>query len=184
MSSPHLIPNRNALSQPWVRGLMVALALGLTAWVDFKTGYEVSVFLLYTLPIALATVFFGVAGGLVTVLLSTALWMGMDHLAGHHYSHLWIWFVNAANRMVCFGLVVGVVTLVRFSRSVHARRFLHLSGRVPVCTQCSRLGAKDGYWRQGDAYLQEFAGVQPLSKVCPDCARHGYVRAGYREAAQ
>lgn len=184
MSSSYLTSHRATLSRPWFKGLTVGVALAATAWVDFRTGYEVSVFLLYTLPVALATAFFGVAGGLWIVLASTGLWMGMDHLAGHQYTHLWIWFVNAANRMVCFALAVGVVTWVRFSRSVRARRFRHLTGRVPVCTQCSRLGAKDGYWRQGDAYLQEFAGVQPLSKVCPDCARHGYARSGYREAAQ
>ncbi|MDE1998480.1 MAG: hypothetical protein KGI91_15945 [Burkholderiales bacterium] len=169
---------------PWVKAMLVLLALAAAGWVDYATGYEVSVFLLYAIPIGLATTFFGRVGGVWLVLAATVAWMGVDRLTGHQYSHAWIWIVNAANRMACFSLTVVVVSHIQFRRSVLAKRFVALSGGVPVCTQCLRFGAKDGHWWQGGAFLQEFAGAQPVSKVCPDCARHGYDRAGYREAAQ
>lgn len=167
-----------------VRAALVLLTLVLSGVIDYATGYEVSVFLLYVVPVALSTRFFGVYTGVGMALVSAAVWMAVDHLTGHQYSHAWIWYVNAANRMICFVLAVWAISYFESRQQRLKQRLSAFTGPIPVCTQCHRLSANDGYWWEVDGYLQEFGGAQPQHKVCPDCARHAYARGGYRETAE
>jgi hypothetical protein len=162
----------------------VLLTLILSGLVDMATGFEVSVFLVYTIPVALATRWIGVAAGLATALLATAVWVWADQASGHLYSQPWILYVNAANRMFCFLLTVKAIRYVRARQDVLRKRLSAFSGAVPHCTQCHRLGDEGGYWRTPEAYLAEFGGATPLNKVCPDCARRTYARAAYRNDAE
>ncbi len=167
-----------------VRAALVLSTLVLSGIIDYVTGYEVSVFLLYVVPVALSTRFFGVYMGVGMALVSAAVWMAVDHLTGHQYSHAWIWYVNAANRMICFVLAVWAISYFESRQQRLKQRLSAFNGPIPVCTQCHRLSANDGYWWEVDGYLQEFGGAQPQHKVCPDCARHAYARGGYRETAE
>ena len=165
----------------WRHVALVVLSLALSAYVDVITGYEVSVFLLYTVPVALATRWMGKAAGLITALVATVVWVWADKASGHTYSRDWYLYVNALNRMVCFMLTVAAIRYVASQRRALINRLNAFSGDVPVCHQCHRIGADDGYWRPIDNYLTEFGGAQVQSKVCPDCARRGYARAAYRD---
>lgn len=167
-----------------VRAAAIALTLALSALIDFSTGYEVSVFLLYVIPVAMATRFFGArAGGLLAVV-STAAWMAVDRWSGHQYSQDWIWYVNALNRMMCFVLAIWAISYFQSRQQLLKQRLSAFNGAIPMCTQCHRLGAEDGYWWETEAYLKEFGGAHPHHKVCPDCARHAYAKGGYREQVE
>lgn len=163
---------------------VILLTLALCAGVDYSTGYEVSVFLLYVIPVSLMTRFFGTTAGGAMAMAATAVWMAVDRLSGHQYSQDWIWFVNAGNRMMCFLLAVWAIAYFQARQNELKRKLEAFSGALPICTQCQRLGASDGYWWEVEAYLQEFGDAQPQHKVCPDCARHAYARGGYREVSQ
>ena len=78
---------------------MVGLLLALVAavgWVDYLTGVELSVSLLYLVPITLGTWFAGRPMGNVIALASVGAWLGADLLAGHTYGH---WLFPAWNSL-------------------------------------------------------------------------------------
>lgn len=162
----------------------VLVLLALVAVLDAETGYEVSVFLLYMLPVAAGTHYLGKWAGVAVSLLSTVAWAWADHWSGHTYSQDWILFINALNRLCCFLLAVVAIQYVEERRAAVAERLRAFTGEVPGCTQCQRLCGEDGHWRSPAAYLGEFGGAQVLPKACPDCARRAYARAAYRETGQ
>lgn len=171
-------PGRHKLRR-WtgVLGLLAVVAV-----LDAQTGYEVSVFLLYTVPVALATRFLGMGAGVAMSVLSAAAWAWADRWSGHVYSHDWILAINALNRLCCFLFAVVAIRLIEERRAEVAMRLRAFTGEVPSCTQCQRLCGEDGHWRSPATYLSEFGGAEVPHKVCPDCARRVYARAAYREA--
>jgi hypothetical protein len=161
-----------------VMALLVCVAV-----LDAVTGYEVSVFLLYTIPVALVAHFVGAGAGVFMSLLSAVAWILADRWSGHRYPHEWILYVNAFNRWCCFLLAVMAVQYIEQRRAMVAARLRAFTGAVPSCANCQRLRGEDGHWRTPAAYLSELGGAEVLSKVCPDCARRGYALAGCRHAA-
>lgn len=159
----------------------VLALLGVVAVLDAATGYEVSVFLLYTIPVALSTHYLGVRAGVVVSVLATLAWAWADRWSGHTYTQEWILAVNAFNRFCCFLLAVMAIRFVEERRAAVALRLRAFTGEVPHCTQCDKFCGEDGHWRSPEAYLTELGGAEVLSKVCPDCARRSYARAAYRE---
>jgi hypothetical protein len=165
-------------SQLRAAGLVLVL-LALSGYVDWVTGFEVSVFLLYTVPVGLATRSLGIAAGLLTSLAAMGVWVWADIQGGHVYSQHWFLYVNALNRLACFALTVLAVSYLGAKYRRLSDQLQAFSGEIPQCTQCDRLGAPDGYWRNFEQHLADFGGAHLRHKVCPDCARRGYARAAY-----
>ncbi len=158
----------------------VLALLAIVAVLDAATGYEVSVFLLYTIPVALSTHYLGVRAGVVVSTLATVAWACADQWSGHTYSQEWILAINAFNRFCCFLLAVMAIRFVQERRAAVALRLRAFTGEVPHCMQCDKLCGEDGHWRTPEVYLSELGGAEVLPKVCPDCARRVYARAAYR----
>lgn len=163
-------------------GVLALLAMVLA--LDATTGYEVSVFLLYTFPVAVSTRSLGTRAGVVVSLLSAGAWVWADRWSGHVYSQDWFLGVNAFNRLCCFLLAVVAIRYIEERRAAMDLRLRAFTGEVPSCTQCERLCGEDGHWRSTAAYLGEFGGARLAAKVCPDCARRGYARAAYRGSSE
>lgn len=166
-----------------IRGALTLGSLLGVAALDWASGYEVSVFFLYVIPVTLCTRYFGRVGGFSMAVGAALVWMVADRLSGHQYSEAWIWYANALNRFLCFALAVGVVHYFEVRRAIMQRRLDAFGGARPVCTDCHSISDDKGYWWRMDDYLKEFGGASPLPRVCPDCARHAYARGGYRESA-
>jgi len=159
----------------------VLALLAIVAVLDAATGYEVSVFLLYTIPVALSTHYLGVRAGVLVSILATAAWAYADRWSGHTYTREWILAINALNRFCCFLLAVMAIRFIQERRAAVALRLRAFTGEVPHCVQCDKLCGEDGHWRTPEIYLSELGGADVLPKVCPDCARRVYARAAYRE---
>jgi signal transduction histidine kinase len=81
----------------WPRPIILGLMLGLVAavgWVDYATGLEISVSLLYLIPITIGTWAAGRAMGYTLALASAGVWFAADFLERHTYGH---WFLPAWN---------------------------------------------------------------------------------------
>lgn len=163
--------------------LLVLTVIFLCGWVDYFTGYEVSVFAVYALPIILSTRSFGLVGGCMSAFLCSLVWIAADVGAGHQYAQWWVVYWNALQRFIFFVCVVVGFHYTRAALGANSRYLGAFAGPLPVCTQCHRIGAKDGHWHKLESYLCEHAGTRPLPKVCPDCAREGYAKAGFIERA-
>jgi len=90
-----------------VEGLAWA-GVGLVAFADFKTGYEVSISVLYLAPVALAAWYTGRGAAVRVAVLSCLSWYLADAHAGHAYSHPAIPYWNALVRLGFF-LVTGLL---------------------------------------------------------------------------
>ncbi len=176
--APADVPQGQGTLSRW--GAVLAL-LAVVAVLDAATGYEVSVFLLYTIPVAMSTHYLGARSGALVSVLATVAWVYADLWSGHTYTREWILFINAFNRFCCFLLAVMAIRFIQERRDAVAMRLRAFTGQVPHCTQRDKLCGEDGHWRQPTVYLSELGGAEVLPKVCPDCARRGYARAAYRE---
>jgi DNA-binding response OmpR family regulator len=61
-------------------------------------------------------------------------------------------------------------------------RVKRLEGIIPICARCKSVRTDDGYWKQVEGYLSEFAGLTFSHGLCPDCARIMYPEASSDEA--
>jgi hypothetical protein len=163
----------------WTRRVLVVMLLAFSGLVDYTTGTEVSVFLLYLMPVMLATRWLGAGAGTWAALGAGAVWVLADVACGHVYSHEWILWINAANRLVTFLLAVVLVAHVSRDRDQAVQRWQGLTQSLSACQRCDKVRAQDGQWRTPLQHLEELGGAQIQTKVCADCARRSYARAAY-----
>jgi hypothetical protein len=102
-----------------------------------------------------------------------------DVACGHVYSHDWILWINAANRLVTFLMAVGLVAHMSRDRDQAVDRWKGLTQSLAICQRCDKVRAQDGQWRTPLQHLEELGGAQAHTKVCADCARRSYARAAY-----
>ena len=114
-------------SSALIAGLSLVIAIGA---VDYLTGYELSLSVLYLIPVSLVSWTTGRWWGLVAALLCAVIWTTADHLAGQTYSSLFYIFWHAASRTGVFGAIALLFAALR--RSVDHEKSLaridHLTG--------------------------------------------------------
>jgi signal transduction histidine kinase len=99
----------------WVL-LEAAALVALIGIADFLTGYEVTMFPFYALPI-LGTVWFGdKKSAILIAIFSTVAWFWVDRASGHHYSQEWIRIWDAVVRLMFFCLVIFAGVTLRGHR--------------------------------------------------------------------
>jgi signal transduction histidine kinase len=88
--------------------LEVLLLLAAIGLLDANTGYELSMFAFYGVPILLAVWFLDKNTAFVVAVLSALLWWWADAAAGHQYSTRWMLYWNVGIRLFFFlFLVIG-----------------------------------------------------------------------------
>jgi signal transduction histidine kinase len=92
-------------SRGWlfVEALALAIAIGL---IDYLTGYEVTVFPFYSIPILLVVWFGNRNLAVVISVVSASAWWWADTASGHVYSQEWLRIWDAIVRLMFFCLVV------------------------------------------------------------------------------
>ncbi len=91
-----------ARQKPFGIYLICFFLLGIIGFLDFVTGYEISFFIFYALPIWLATWYGGRKSGLLFAFICIIGWLIADFMTGHDYSHPLIPYWNAAIRLGFF----------------------------------------------------------------------------------
>src|ERR1017187_2202593 len=100
-------------------GLAVLAVIGI---IDYLTGFEVLFSVFYLLEVAVAAWFVGKGFGLLMSVLSVLVWIGGDLAAGARYSNPLIPVWNALILMVCYFVVVWLLTSLRsLHRGLEAR---------------------------------------------------------------
>ena len=153
-------------------------------WLDYASGYEISTFPLYALPIAFMAWSVGAEAGALLALLSGVVWWLADRGSGNVYSRPWIGYINASAREVFFLFVVLAFSYGRRTVNLLREQVRNLSGPVPICRRCGRLCDLDGHWNDLESYLQTHTAARPVAKLCPDCARAMYSEGGEERSAK
>ncbi|HEV2609987.1 MAG TPA: ATP-binding protein [Noviherbaspirillum sp.] len=109
-----------------VHGALVAFALvALIAVLDYRTGYEIRLAILYMLPIALATWSGGMVSGLSVSAAAVACWgisFSPDHMYSQEMFYYWEGFLLAAT----FVIFVTLLHRLREALAQADARFLHV----------------------------------------------------------
>jgi diguanylate cyclase (GGDEF)-like protein len=87
---------------------LAALGVFAVGYVDYATGYEVSMSLFYVGPVALAAWYAGRWPGIAIAVLSCVAWFAADNFAGHLYSNPAYPYWNALVRLGVF-LITGLL---------------------------------------------------------------------------
>lgn len=45
---------------------------------------------------------------------------------------------------------------------------------IPICANCKKIRADDGYWEQVESYIEQHTGSRFSHGICPDCVRKLY----------
>lgn len=106
------------LPDPVVVGIIILMTL-LIGWLDRISGWELSLFVFYAAPIALAVWRLGSSAGLGTAILGSVVWLVANE-ASHPYEttlgYLWAMF----SRFFYFGVVIFAVSIVRAKQKADA----------------------------------------------------------------
>lgn len=155
--------------------ILLALgALALVAWVDYITGYDVSVYALYAFPIAWVVWVVNMTWGVVLSAAASAAWIWADFADHHAYTHAWIRWERGFMNLFVFVFIA--FSFERFKRNLASknRKVKQLQGILPICIACNRISDASGRWIDLDTYLREHSEAQPEPRLCPDCAGSRY----------
>jgi len=79
-----------------------AALLALITWIDYVTGYELGLFVLYFIPVALAAWWGSRRAGLAFACAAAACWYASDRLAEHPYSQAYLIYWETFMRLVSY----------------------------------------------------------------------------------
>jgi hypothetical protein len=169
--------------------LIITVAMIITLGViDWLTGYELTFFVFYFLPVALGAWMLGLEASIALAVLGGLVWFGADVLSGQTYSSHFYAVWNTAVRFVSF-LVIGwsvakLKEMLDRERETAAslRKALSevkvLESFLPICAQCKKIRNKEGEWQQLESYIGEHSNTQFTHGYCPECARKALEEAG------
>jgi hypothetical protein len=151
----------------------VPIALALLAaviWVDYVTGYEISVVFLYILPLAWTAWFVGLPGGLWLSLLATIAHHLTDSTRGLQVSQQWIMLERGVANFLLFAFIVFSIHTFRRGRKIDRNRIRQLEELLQVCPGCGLIHHPDGQWNDLKTCLRERPVTPPECRFCPTCA--------------
>ena len=106
--------------QAKIAGVLGGLGLlAIVAYGDYVTGYELTFFLFYLLPILYVQRYVGVGSAFVMALISAVVCLFVNIAAGEHYSDLLTPIWNASIRLVVFLLMI-----ILFSNRDHLKKLV------------------------------------------------------------
>ncbi len=164
---------KTAFSQ--ARHVVVALALlAAVTWLDFITGYEITVYALYAFPVAWIVWTVNMTWGLILSVLGAFAWLWADFANNHHYTHHWIPYERAVMNVLIFIFIA--FSFDRFKKNIahKTRKVKELEGILPICIACNRISDSKGHWTDLDSYLRAHSEAQPDPRLCPECAGARY----------
>jgi hypothetical protein len=155
--------------------IAIAFALlGVVVWLDYITGYELSVYALYALPIAWIVWSVNLAWGAALSVLASAAWLWADYADGHPYTHGWIRWERAGMNLVVFAFIAFSFDRFKSSLASKNRKMKQLEGILPVCIACNRISDLEGNWTDLETYLRRHSEARPEPRLCPECAGSRY----------
>jgi len=169
--------NRLKCKDAWICGWFM---FGVLGWLDFKTGYQISLVGFYFLNVAFLAWCCGRKSAVWASFIGALLWWSMDRLDGLHYPSEFVGGWNAFMRLVLF--MVGGIACAELRKALNEKQQMiedlqdaldkvkTLSGLLPNCPSCHRVRVENGAWEKLETYVQEKSHIEFISSICPECA--------------
>ncbi len=159
---------RNLRLQPWLVGgkktRSCAAALVLTvliALLDFATGYEIRLAMLYLLPIALATWFGGVVSGMLLAAIAVLCW-AVSFYANNIYSQEIFYIWEGCVLAVTFAVFVLLLSRLRSALHSADRRFRAVLDGLSAAVYA--VGERSGIVLYANRHFSEMLETDPVGK--------------------
>lgn len=163
---------------------------GFIGYLDYVTGDELDLFILYFVPIALAAWHVGRRAAIAVSILSGALWFSANIYLGHAYSQpllgAWGEVVMLATFLATALATSRIRSLLEHERVLNGQladalaKVKKLSGRLPICMSCKSVQDEAGHWQEIEEYFtrqseEDFVFKQTICPHCrvPDSRDHG-----------
>jgi hypothetical protein len=164
------------------RGLVLTgcfLLLGLLGYLDYVTGYEMSFFVFYSVPVGLAAWYLGRWPAIGLALAATVTWLLADYFSGAKYSAPFFYYWNGVIHFLAF--IINAVTIAKIKSDLDRRQALAaelestqkalrtVSGLLTACPACGK--PRDGAEGNRETELAAFARARPefAGTLCADC---------------
>ena len=173
--------NRQSLKYHTAIAMLLMLATGL---LDYWTGFELRLEILYLAPISYVTWFVGRKAGIAVSFLSLLVIQTADFMAGKSNYRIQVEIWNAAMFFVFF---IVVALLVHTVRAVLRQReslinelqtalsaVKELNGIIPICANCKKIRDDEGYWQDVAVYISKHTNAEFSHGLCRECAAKLY----------
>jgi hypothetical protein len=168
------------------RGLIFAgclVLLGVLGYLDYVTGYEMSFFVFYSVPVGVAAWWIGRWPAIALALAATLTWLLADAFSGATYSAPFFYYWNSTIHFLAF--IINAVTIAKIKSELDRRQALaaelesarqalrDVSALLPACPACGR--PKEGAGGSGAAEIASLARerTEVASALCADCRANG-----------
>jgi hypothetical protein len=151
------------------------IAIGTVDWV---TGHEMSFFMFYFFPIALASWRIGPKSSYVVSLFCALAWLIADLHSGHVYSKSWIGVWNVSMRLIAFIAIGYMVARIHALLVAAHKKLKILHGLLPICAKCKKIRDDKGYWHKLEEYISEHSEADFTHGLCESCFRDTLGEAG------
>jgi hypothetical protein len=142
------------------------LAFPAIAWAQGLLGWEVALFPLYMLPVAVLAWNFGTKGAVSGVLFGIAFWLGSSFITAQPFSYEWIRYYNAGVRGLVFAATGVFIILFKRVVEQHRARMEAMRTLLNVCHGCGSVQGSDGQWIP----FEDLIGKKPAQTCeCPKC---------------
>jgi K+-sensing histidine kinase KdpD len=179
---------------PSVQLTVVIAAIAMLGVLDWVTGYELSFFVFYFIPIAFAAWYLGLFATVLAAVLSGMSWFFADLFAGHHYSAMLYEVWSATTRFASFITIGWAVSRMRqmLDRERQSAEMLRqalseikvLENFLPICAECKKIRDKDGDWQELEVYIAQHSNTQFSHGYCPECGKRALEEAGLKTAPE
>jgi hypothetical protein len=162
---------------------------------DYVTGDELDLFILYFAPIAWAAWNVSRRAAIALSVFSGALWFSANVYLGHAYSQpllgAWGEMVMLVTFLGAALATSGIRRLLDHERVLNRQlaealaKVKKLTGRLPICMSCKNVQDDAGHWQAIEEYFthqseDDFVFAQ---RICPDCRDRGSHREGLAKSA-
>jgi hypothetical protein len=162
------------LRQKYPELLAAAAVMAILGWLDYLTGYQIGLTVLYALPIAWIAWSFNFTWALILALADTVVRLWTDGHWVHHYAHAWIPWERGSMRICILAFIAFSFHQFRRDLDAKNRQVRQLEGILPICIACNRISDGAGHWVDLAAYLATHSRARPENQLCPDCTGHRY----------
>ena len=155
------------------------LLLGVLGWLDYVTGYEMSFFVFYSVPVGIAAWYLGRWPAIGVALGATVSWLLADYFGGAKYSALFFYYWNSGIHFLAF--IINAVAIAKIKSDLDQRHVLAaelestrealrtMSALLPACPACGR--PRDRAEGSRETEIAALARLQPelAGTLCADC---------------
>ena len=146
--------------------IAVSLAILL---LDYATGPNIQLAILFVFPVALATAGQGLPVGITVAVVLPILRLGFFL----KWPLLTTWPLQSLDSAVDVVILIGIAFVI--DRIVgQERKIRALEGLLPICSFCKKIRDEAGVWRQLETYIGSRSAARFSHTFCPECGRRHY----------